>query len=133
MNNGQARAWLLVAMSSAQSSEVSSKSVASRSRSFKEKGLLRAISNSKVTSAKAVDSQRVCHLFEFNIFYCVDLKPVLEKQKVVDNRIQSLRSLGDEFVVTKPVGLTKDLLFSFAKNERRKALKVYIKAGWQSI
>ena len=35
MNKWQARAWFLVAMSSAQSSEVSSKSVASRSRSFK--------------------------------------------------------------------------------------------------
>ena len=35
MNNWQARAWFLLAMSSTQSSDVSSKSVTSRSRSFK--------------------------------------------------------------------------------------------------
>ena len=79
-----------------------------------------------------MEPQKVCNLFEFDLFYCLDMKPVLEKQKVVDNRSQMLRSLGDEFVVTKPVGLTKDLFFSFSKNARRKALKVYIKTGWQS-
>ena len=95
---------------------------------------LSAISNLKVdiTSAKALEPQRVCHLFEFDIFYCLDLKPVLEKQEVVDNRIKTLRGLGDEFVVTNPFGITKGLFFSFARNARRKVLKVYIKAEWQS-
>ena len=43
-----------------------------------------------------------------------------------------LRSLGDEFVVSKPVSITKGLFLSFAKNAKMKALKVYIKADWQS-
>ena len=99
---------------------------------MKKRALQSATSNLKIISVKAVEPQKVCNLFEFDIFYCLDLKPVLEKQKVVDNRIQTLRSLGDEFVVTKPVGLTKDVFFSFAKNARRKPLKVYLKAAWQS-
>ena len=40
--------------------------------------------------------------------------------------------LGDEFVVTNPFGITIGLFFSFARNARRKVLKVYIKADWQS-
>ena len=42
----------------------------------------------------------VCYLFQFDIFYCLDMKAVLEKQESVDKRAQMLRGLGDEFVVT---------------------------------
>ena len=43
----------------------------------------------------------VCHQFDFDTFYCLDMKAVLEKQEMVDNRAQMLRGLGDEFVVIK--------------------------------
>ena len=99
---------------------------------MKKRVLPSVISSPKITNVKAVEPQRVCHLFEFDIFDCLDLKPVLEKQEVVDNRIKTLRGLGDEFVVTNPFGITIGLFFSFARNTRRKVLKVYIKADWQS-
>ena len=99
---------------------------------MKKRVLPSVISSPKITNVKAVEPQRVCHLFEFDIFDCLDLKPVLEKQEVVDNRIKTLRGLGDEFVVTNPFGITIGLFFSFARNARRKVLKVYIKADWQS-
>ena len=41
----------------------------------------------------------VCHQFDFDAFYCLDTKAVLEKQEIVDNRAQVLRGLGDKFVV----------------------------------
>ena len=65
----------------------------------KKRALLSATSNRKITSVRAVELLTVCHQFDFDTFYCLDMKAVLEKQEIVDNRAQMLRGLGDEFVV----------------------------------
>ena len=76
-----------------------------------EKGFAKCCFKSKSHKCKSGGTSESMAFIRIQYFYCLDLKPVLEKQKIVENRIQTLRSLGDEFVVTKPVGLTKELFF----------------------
>ena len=70
-----------------------------------EKGVTKCYFKSKTHKCKNGGTPESMNaMYKLKCFICLDLQPVLEKQEVVDHRIQALRSLGQEFVVTTVLG-----------------------------